>query len=166
MVQFAFSHSGKENGLALAGSALTNGADSGGGEVWSAAANVMSLFIMLIGMPAVSTGECRMLCHRQLLMLQKTWANQAPLPPHYYLTDSHLLIPTDQINTNQTNHLCHPQWESNGWSHQACVQCLLGWSRHMVVLMIDLWRSRWESILIKLGRLGHHNREILERVVI
>lgn len=57
MVQFAFSHFGMGNG-ALAGSALINGADSGGGEVLSAAANVMSLCIKLIGLPAVSTGEC------------------------------------------------------------------------------------------------------------
>lgn len=34
------------------------------------------------------------------------------------------------------------------------MQCLLGWSRHMVLLMIDWWRSRWESVLIKLSRLG------------
>lgn len=56
-MQFAFSHSGMRN-VALAGSALINGADSGGGELLSAAANVMSLCIRLIGLPAVFTGEC------------------------------------------------------------------------------------------------------------
>lgn len=56
-MQFAFSHSGIGN-VALAGSALINLVDSCGGEVLSAAANVMSLCIRLIGLQAVSTGEC------------------------------------------------------------------------------------------------------------
>lgn len=57
MVQFAFSYSGMEN-AALAGLALINGADDGGGGLLRAAANVMSLCIRLIGLPAVPTGEC------------------------------------------------------------------------------------------------------------